>query len=367
MWLYSFREEELRLNEPINLYKDTIVYEFENQTVNLESKIRIQWLPIPRLVFEIENDLVLGSELKEIKFKLKDGRLVEGSITNISSKSQQGIIKKCEIVKNDDNNQNKPTKKAIFLIPNFKILVGGFINKYEEQNKTTYSHRLKIHLGEWIIIIDALKNIKQTTEELKKNSGFAITHIGEVKKADNSYFEYQEAYNLLEAITFYLWFATGRRTSPLLLTGFDDTESKIWEVWESPAQAPYTSCRSWLDEYSQQDQFEKPIPEFLKLWSSEDWKDILQQVIHLYVEANTSLLVEKSIILSQSALELLSSAILELPDKTSASGFIKDLVNWANIPTEFNLLPKRFNRLQEMVEKSPQKESWKDKIGRAHV
>jgi hypothetical protein len=327
------------LNEPINLYEDTILYE---DTSNLKCIINLEWFPTPKLVFEIQDNLLLGLKLREIEFKLKDGTQVKGLITNINKESKRGIIKG-RIVKNNDISQNQETKKARFRIPNFKKLIGT---------------EMKICWNGWIINIEKLENTEKIIKELKDNSGFAITHTGEIKKADNSSFEYQKANDLLEAITYYLWFATGRYTCPLFLTGFDDTNNKIWEIWESPVQMPYIAHKSWLDKFNEGNQFGKPFPGFLKLWflndeDNEDRKKTLQLAIRLYVEANTYLLAEPSIILSHSALELLSSSIIDQSGKSSAAGYIRELVKWAKLPTEFDSLPEsnRFNNLREMIEK----------------
>jgi len=59
------------------------------------------------------------------------------------------------------------------------------------------------------------------------------------------------------------------------------------------------------------DQFEAPFPGFLKLWQDDSWEEVTRVAIHWYIEANAQAgSIEGSIVLTQTAFELLASAVL---------------------------------------------------------
>ncbi len=81
----------------------------------------------------------------------------------------------------------------------------------------------------------------------------------------------------------------------------------------------------------------------MKLWLDDTWEEIIRLAIHWYIEANAQAgSIEGSIVLTQTAFELLASAVLtdhngwlsqEGSDKLAAADRIRLLFLWAGIPT----------------------------------
>ena len=62
---------------------------------------------------------------------------------------------------------------------------------------------------------------------------------------------------------------------------------------------------------SHREHFEVPFSGFLKLWLDEAWQEVIDVAGHWYVEANAQAgSIEGSIVLTQTAFELLASAVL---------------------------------------------------------
>lgn len=99
---------------------------------------------------------------------------------------------------------------------------------------------------------------------------------------------------------------------------------------------------------------EDPFSSFMSLWDDEDWREVLQTALHWYLSANAfSGGLEGAIIQAQTALELLSSAVLVEREKwlsndgytrISAAERIRLLIHWsgvsADIPSELVELSK---------------------------
>ena len=106
----------------------------------------------------------------------------------------------------------------------------------------------------------------------------------------------------------------------------------------------------------------------MKLWLDDTWEEVIRVAIHWYIEANALAgSIEGSIVLTQTAFELLSSAVLtdhngwlsqEGYDKLAAADRIRLLFLWAGIPTgipgELSHLVKLAKSFEDfMVNKTP--------------
>jgi hypothetical protein len=158
--------------------------------------------------------------------------------------------------------------------------------------------------------LDATDDQKDVEQHLKTNSGFGITQVGRLEKEDESSFSAEDAQAALVALAWYISFATGQWTGPCLVTGFEANGKLVWDVWNYSRTVPFRDRVSWLDRV-QGDQFEESFPGFMKLWLDDTWEEVIRVAIHWYIEANAQAgSVEGSIVLTQTAFELLASAVL---------------------------------------------------------
>lgn len=288
--------------------------------------------------------------LTEINFSVNES----GCNSSFSGIINRGVVRPCEGVVN----------YVMFLLPNFSQPMGAGV-RYPGGGFRPV--RLVLKGGGWIITLDAADEQSEVEKYLKANSGYGIMQVGRLEKEDQSPFTAEEAKAALRALAWYVSFAAGRWTGPCLPTGFDAGGKPVWEVWDCNRTVPFQHRVSWLD-HNHCDQFEEPFPGFMKLWFDDTWEEVIRLAIHWYIEANEQAgSIEGSIVLTQTAFELLASAVLadhngrlsqKGHDKITAAERIRLLFSWAGIPTgipdELGDLVKLAKSYQDfMVNKTP--------------
>jgi hypothetical protein len=327
-------------DEPISIYEGPLTFSQAGTSFQAEAIISLRWLPSPAIHLVVPKvPDGIHPQLGEFSLRLDDGTQVpHGFVTGISSSmsgdafsaSLSGIINE-RVVRPADG----PVTYAMFLLPNFDQPSGHGV-LYPDRSRR--ASRLTLRGSGWIINLDSVDDRKNVEDNLKANSGFGMTQLGRLEREDQSPFSAIDAQAALRALAWYVSFAAGRWTGPCLPTGFDASGKQVWQVWDYNRTVPFRHRESWLDRVHG-DQFEEPFPGFMKLWLDDTWEEVVRLTIHWYIEANA---LEGSIVLTQTAFELLASAILvdhngwlsqEGSDKLAASDRIRLLFLWAGIPT----------------------------------
>lgn len=219
---------------------------------------------------------------------------------------------------------------------------------------TSCRARLKFICSDWKIIVDSKKGHKNILNSLCEQSGYALTHSVRLTRLDGSKFQFSEGIQVLDVFSLYLSFAVGRWIGCVFPVGNDGSSSGLSVMeWSCPRVDPFRNCFTWTDmQYSKV--LEDPFSSFMSLWDDEDWREVLQTALHWYLSANAfSGGLEGAIIQAQTALELLSSAVLVEREKwlsndgytrISAAERIRLLIHWsgvsADIPSELVELSK---------------------------
>jgi len=196
-------------------------------------------------------------------------------------------------------NLNTKIAYVIFHLFNYKRFYGARDNF--ERNDKIYQVELKA--DGWNVKIKSLPNTYKTIETLNKIGGYGLTHIGCLKKEDDSYFNGKTAIDMLKALRLFLSFSKGTWCTPHLAAGFDNKGNKVWESWSNPEE-------SWKDPISwfaprHCEQLANLFPGFMAKWKSERWRDTLEEVIYWYLISNCSN-SDAGLILTQAAFERLS-------------------------------------------------------------
>lgn len=333
------------VNGSVILYSGPVNCEVAGTTISASGRIRLNWLPSPRIRFDVrELPRQNYTDLPDIGIRLDDGTLLEGCcITGMTNAwgwpghetTARGTVN-AQVVRPHDGQ----ARYAVFLLPNFEDMKGSAIAYPDGSLRAA---RLILHAGGWKITLDETSDFDEARKSLKSNSGFAVTHIGRVEREDGTTFSGVEAWTVLNALGWYCSFCCGRWTGPCLPHGFDGDGRQVWVMWDHFRTAPCATRLMWMDAIHP-GTFEVPFSGFLKKWSDETWQDVVRVAIHWYVEANAQAgSIEGAIVLTQTAFELLSSAVLverfkwlstDGYEKLAAADRIRLLFHWAGIPTD---------------------------------
>ena len=356
-------------DEAIPIYKGPITFTQSGKSYQTDATISLRWLPSPAIHLEVPK-VPDGTfpQIGEFSLQLDDGTDVpSGFVAGTSMSMTEGTffagfagIINSRIIRP----AARPVNYVKFLLPNFDQPLGRGVRYPDGSFSAT---RLILKGAGWIITLDASDDQASVKKYLKANSGFGITQIGRLEKEDQSSFSVEDAQLTLRALAWYVSFAAGRWTGPCLPTGFDTSDKTVWQVWEYSRAVPFRRRISWVDQVHL-DQFEEPFAGFMELWLDDTWEEVIRLAIHWYVEANAQAgSIEGFIVLTQTAFELLASAILvdrkgwlsqEGLDKLAAADRIRLLFLWAGIatgiPSELDDLVKLAKSYEDfMVNKIP--------------
>jgi len=195
--------------------------------------------------------------------------------------------------------------RARFHLPNFLFFNGALVR---EAPGSFSSQRALLEHGGFRVSIDRAMPFGDPIEkEGPRDGGYAITHVGAVERIDGSTFSLTEIDPLLDCLSHYLSFCRGSWTYPVLLCAEDADGSVVGQRWElSHTIDRSKQTISWLPR-------NEPVGAhmleafrgYAGAWFSALWGDAIRIATQWYVESSTGA-VEKSIILTQAAFELLA-------------------------------------------------------------
>jgi hypothetical protein len=352
-------------NQKIILYKDKVqcfcekdgrMHEFFGEVL-----IEYTWHPTLCTTFKIETDFIIMSpEKKEIHLKLRssDEKIV-GSIYN--TKARFNSNSHCSISgklseKTYINRDNGDLNHIVFHVVNFTHFVGLETIICEE----TCEHRDRVVFieGDWKIVIEQPASSKQSFEELNETGGHSITHVGRIQKINDDSFSINDVSEIIDTFSFFLSFIKGSRVPIILLVGYDKQGIKICEEWRNDLPShSYQNRLSWMPNNDLSD-LPSIFPHFI-CWLNE-WDETAVVIINLYLEANYNNLMDVSIVVSCSVLEMLARVILveERKKKTErefdnmreypSANKITDLLKEFSIPTDFP--PSKADFIEDLIQ-----------------
>jgi hypothetical protein len=227
----------------------------------------------------------------------------EGHIDfNLSTLQLGGVVKDTR----RENTWNEVLcDKIKFHIANLKNYIGSNII-YPSKQSICY-RRIALKDGDWEITIDGVENIKELTEELHQDGGFAITHVGILKQSGGKTFKISEGLDQIKALGFFLSFAEGRWCRPVLLIGTRNEEIVFRGLPPEAARIdPWKGNWSWSEELQEED-LEDAFWHFVSKWKEPKWMETIAIVIDFYIRAIIYPVVEFSVLDSFTALDRLAS------------------------------------------------------------
>jgi hypothetical protein len=300
---------ENSVNENIIIYEGIFSLEHSDENLLIDGKIFFKWMPVSGVFFE---GTVNRNKTKVNDFNnafdynwdviFEEKKLCNGIITFLGGNEDgsktllDGVIAKQAIV----GDSSITIEKVRFSLPNFLHFL-GHSTKVENENKIS-KNRLKLENDDFLILIDRCSNYDNLFKELKSAGGFTVSSGGIITSKRGS-INYADSNDVIGCLSFFLSFLNGYRISVLFAEGMHNGENK-WIDYSDYYIDSYKTVNSWAPRFLLED-INNLWCQFYELWNSEH-NDFLQTIIHWYLSANKrSGSTEGSLIMAQSALELL--------------------------------------------------------------
>jgi hypothetical protein len=266
----------------------------EGITVQGDGRLDFEWLPSPGIRFKI--DQASPPPITSLKQLLGKGTLslldadTEVSIdavasglsipTDLFELKVVGYPEKAIVLGAD---QNLSYVLCHFVnLPNF---LGEAVSYRSGEAYTESRSRVVLEADGWRIIIDAVEEISKLITDLKALGGYAITHVAKLERSDGGTVSSEDVKEWIDALAFFLSFARGFHSPPILSVGFDEEGNKVWEEWYSKRRStPWKGVISWFPE-SRPQGLVRIFPNFMDKWNDQTWNEGLRQAITWYVDA----------------------------------------------------------------------------------
>lgn len=190
---------------------------------------------------------------------------------------------------------------VVFHVVNFPNFIGDNIAEGSQVRRG----RIFLAADGWEICLDNLRETADLCKQLSEIGGYAITHVGLLRRSDGAAFRIDDVKNILGGLYYFLSFARGRWVAPVLFSG-ESSDGEIWKHWGLPLLEEGLAEWSWPPRLQEGVALASAWPGFLKLWMDKKWQQALAAALSWYIEAARGALIESHLVTGQAALELLA-------------------------------------------------------------
>jgi hypothetical protein len=294
-------------NKIIEIYKGDFTVKQGENSLSVSGEIKFIWFPNRATIFSgrVTNQEVPNiDQLKQVIIIVNGLELGVGHIYNRDiNKAEKIYYLKGRCYSAILGDKSLTVNEITFSIPNLRKLLGSLIKTTIENGIQGEDGRIYLEDDKFIITIDKINDFERYNNELKSNGGFIVLYGGKIAKKKGS-ISLEEFKQVHFALSNFLYFFNGRRTAPLFMKGVHEGET-LWTDYTAYNIDQYKSVPSWT-QFQWFNDVSHIWKKFLALWKNDSDKDFINILIHWYIEANSnSAFVEGSIILAQTALELI--------------------------------------------------------------
>jgi hypothetical protein len=86
--------------------------------------------------------------------------------------------------------------------------------------------------------LDWVPDYSSLKEQLRADEGYALTHVGRLRRADGAFFTSRRAAVFVESLCRFFGFVRGAWSGPVLLSGRDHADRTVWEEWSARLSSP---------------------------------------------------------------------------------------------------------------------------------
>lgn len=336
--------ETEQANKSLRLYTGPIEVIQDNLCEVCDGTVDLEWIPFLSINFHIKECHGIFSTAPCVVNLLSLGVKAKAQISSIGGSSHILGGWFDEELFSIGNSSTPDIKNVVAHVANFTHYRGSPIERETPKTRYKTAGRLPLASSIWNVTIDTLDSTEALLNELDKNRGFAITHVMKIERIDGSVFSGDSASNIMFCLSTFLSFICGYQVSVLLPVGFNSSGTRVWEKWSTTQLEARKHGFSWFPEKTM---FLKEISAlfygFAELWNDSDWKNALQLSIYWYLIANEATSSEASVVIYQTALEVIAwYSIVEDRRVCSEAAFndlsaaqrVTYLLNWAKIPQD---------------------------------
>ncbi len=217
-----------------------------------------------------------------------------------------------------------PHKEVIDYKPRRAVaaIKGMILNFYAAYERIGSGATRKIYLGDetWAITFRAQPSMTAVVDQLHREGGYGVTHLFEITRTNGEMISPQSTAEILDALKAFFSFARGAHCGLGLLKGIGGSGTVLWQQWGFSRTSRWSTTTNWFS--SPQGHFLRGVfPGFMREWNTGS-RDHIRSVVEMYAEANRDEPdVKPSLMLAQSALELLSWLSMVRTFCLSADGF----------------------------------------------
>ena len=260
--------------------------------IEVPANVLLRLSPSPRLVIECSDSLNMGtmqldaspSPVTATLFNTKIECHVVRRTVSIGEASRVSLTlvpKREPVTVHRSEERSLSVEFSVINLPEF---FGGQDKAVQVGNEWRVLGTVLLRVEAWEIEVSAVANLHEIAATLKMEGGYAITHVGTVKRSDGGDFAAQDARPLLSALQLFLSFARGAFCGLTLVVGKDAKGEPAWEQWGTHRVTEwFNPPASWFDRingYILADAF----PGFWKLLQDEE--HLVRTVVGLYLNAN---------------------------------------------------------------------------------
>jgi len=301
------------INQPIPLYDGPIGLEFRASSISCNGSVNASWLPSPRIAVEMETPDDFEPPFEGCQLHLTDiaervSALIFESARVMRARGE-GITTTRGIVDELVVGDAAALGHVVFHVPNLVEFDGSSLETVSEGRHRLWRGRLVMRSPVWTVIVDGRPDLHDFVRSLRGAGGYLLTHTGRLERTDGASFVPAQARVVLKAIGWLLSFARGIRVAPILPIGFGLGGEPVWQEWRNWSLDPWSALRSWFP-VREPSVLGDLFPEVVTRMSDPEWEHVLTTALSWYLQANTARAAEPAVASVQSALELLSWAVL---------------------------------------------------------
>lgn len=316
-----------RLNEPIVIAHGPLALSSSGNLFGVvDGSLYLRWLPKPAIEFQGTLSADREPSFDDEHLSVSSTELAidaPAMLTHITHRPRGSLVR--GIVVNGVRRTPVPvTLEGIrFYLVRFPSYVGNWFRRPVGERYAYEAGRLSLAAKHIVCTVDAIAEVAELDQNARREPGYLITHVGEVRSAKGHLIG-RSAFKTLDMLHWFFALLRGARTGPVLPASMAPY-SKHWLELASWRLDEPDTVSTWLPEHKLR-ALDGLFEGFQALWDDGAWREALRTATAWYLGANASRSSnEVRIALSQIALDCLAWVELVTKKRIYSTSQFRDL------------------------------------------